>query len=238
MSQIPWLTQELWFPNVNQALTDPDGLLAAGGDLSIDRLLLAYSKGIFPWYSDGQPILWWSPHPRCLIDLEHLHISRSLKKALNKHTFRISFNEAFGSVIENCAKPREYSDETWILPEMVNAYRDLHDHGHAHSIEVWQMVDKKEMLVGGLYGVSIGSCFFGESMFSRVTNASKIAFVYLVNQLTEWGYNLIDCQLENDHLTSLGAYLVGKEDFLAILNENVIKKRPNDNWDLTWNWSK
>lgn len=238
MSQIPWLGEDLLFPPVTQTLEDPEGLLAAGGDLSAERLLLAYSQGIFPWYSEDQPILWWSPEPRCLIDIDSLHISKSMRKALNKKNYTVTIDSAFEAVITACASPRGDTEGTWITKEMIEAYIQLHRQGHAHSFEVWEgeKVGQQGTLIGGLYGISIGRCYFGESMFSNKTNASKIAFVYLVNQLSEWGYQLIDCQLENDHLLSLGAYTVCKNEFLTILNSNVNKNQPNPNWDLNWQW--
>ncbi len=216
---IVWLDDELWFPPPQLALKEPDGLLCAGGDLSIQRLRLAYASGIFPWYEAGQPILWWSPDPRCLIDRDHLHVSRSLRKHLRKNLSHliITIDQAFDQVIEACAAPRTYSSGTWITPEMIAAYKALHQTGIAHSFELWH----GDNLVGGLYGVAIGRAFFGESMFSRQTNASKLVFAWMVLQLTQWEFSLIDCQLPNSHLQSLGAFTIPRAQFLTILEESV-----------------
>lgn len=202
------------FPDVSEALAEPDGLLAIGGDLSSERLLAAYRCGIFPWYSDGQPILWWSPNPRAVLYLDALHVSRSLKKALRREDYRVSFDTAFSEVINACATPRKDGLGTWITGEMASAYNRLHRQGHAHSIEVW----RDERLIGGLYGVSLGRIFFGESMFSRQTNASKIAFVYLVRQLRHWQFALLDCQIYSPHLGTLGARLIPREKFIQYLD--------------------
>ncbi|WP_421862887.1 leucyl/phenylalanyl-tRNA--protein transferase [Motiliproteus sp.] len=216
MTQIPWLDEELWFPPLDQALTDPDGLLAAGGDLSPKRLLLAYRLGIFPWFDDQQPILWWSPNPRCVLFPDQLYLSRSLKKLLRQQRFEVSFDRAFEQVIDACAEPRSEDPGTWITDEMKHAYLELHRLGSAHSVEVWQ----QGQLVGGLYGVAIGRVFFGESMFSRVSNASKVGFASLVEQLTNWGYALIDCQVETEHLMSLGAGLIPRTEFARQLEQH------------------
>ncbi|WP_027859810.1 leucyl/phenylalanyl-tRNA--protein transferase [Marinobacterium jannaschii] len=205
------------FPPVGTALKDPNGLLAAGGDLSTDRLLGAYRRGIFPWYNPGEPILWWSPDPRCIITPDRLHISRSMKKRLRKKDFQITFDQDFHGVIEACAAPRENEAGTWISREMKHAYQTLHQEGHAHSVEVWMDGE----LAGGLYGVAIGRVFFGESMFSRQRDASKIAFIGLVEQLRFWGYALIDCQVTNSHLLSLGAYEVPRSTFLQHLEQSI-----------------
>jgi len=189
------------FPDVSLAMREPDGLLAIGGDLSIERLLAAYRRGIFPWYSEDQPILWWSPDPRSVLRPENLIISRSLRKTLKNRIFNVTFDQAFADVVFQCAQPRRKQAGTWIMDEMREAYIRLHHAGHAHSIESWQ--DNK--LVGGLYGIAIGKMFFGESMFSLVSNASKVAFVHLVKQLQRWGYEMIDCQVQSAHLDSLGA---------------------------------
>jgi leucyl/phenylalanyl-tRNA--protein transferase len=216
MTKIAWLDDQLWFPEASDALQDPDGLLAAGGDLTSERLALAYYSGIFPWYSDGQPILWWSPATRCIIDLEHLRVSTSMRKLIKRKHYAITRDRAFEQVIRGCAQPRAYADSTWITEEMILAYTALHKRGIAHSFEVWRHQETDE-LVGGLYGVAIGSCFFGESMFSIVPNASKLAFIHMVQQLSAWGFKLIDCQIENSHLQSLGAYSICKKQFLTIL---------------------
>ncbi len=185
------------FPPIEEA--EDDGLLAVGGDLTKERLLCAYRRGIFPWYEVGQPILWWSPDPRLVLFPDELKISRSLRKVLRKEQFEIRFDTAFQEVIKSCADVRTNQGEgTWIIPEMQQAYTELHQEGFAHSVESW--LDGK--LVGGLYGISMGQCFFGESMFSLVSNASKVAFAYLLQQNL---YQLIDCQVENKHLESLGA---------------------------------
>ena len=228
MSNLPWLETDEDFPPVEQALRDPDGLLAAGGDLSPERLVHAYSKGIFPWFSEDQPILWWSPDPRCVIFPNEVHISKSLKKHIRQKKPELSFNKAFPKVIRHCA--RWESDEgTWITEEMEEAYFNLHQLGFAHSVEVWE--DNK--LVGGLYGIAIGRCFFGESMFSLKPNASKVAFVALSQQLQQWGYTIIDCQVENPHLLTLGAKCIDRKDFLSILKDNVGVRPNHTEWTFT-----
>jgi leucyl/phenylalanyl-tRNA---protein transferase len=206
------LSSALVFPPA--ALADESGLLAVGGDLAPERLLLAYSSGIFPWFSPGDPLLWWSPDPRCLLEFPALHISRSLAKVLRRQRFRVSFNRAFAAVIGACAEERERSGEgTWIGPEMQAAYLELHRRGYAHSVECWQ----GEELVGGLYGVSLGRGFFGESMFHRRTDASKVAFVQLARRLAAAGFAFLDCQLPTPHLASLGARQLPRAEFLARL---------------------
>jgi len=201
------------FPNPEFALDDPNGLLAAGGDLSPVRIVAAYRQGIFPWYNPGEPILWWSPDPRAVLYPNHLKISRSLRKTLNKQLFRVTLDSAFGQVMRQCASPREGQQGTWITPEILNAYSNLHTMGIAHSVECWM----GEQLVGGLYGLALGKVFFGESMFSKATDASKVALVYLVAQLKHWGYELIDCQVATAHLLSLGAELIPRTQFLGEL---------------------
>lgn len=208
----------LAFPPVHRALRDPDGLLAAGGDLSVPRLLRAYSLGIFPWYEDGQPILWWSPDPRCILRTESYRPSRSLRKTLNKGLFRVTTDQAFNDVMLGCAAPRAYTDGTWITDDMHTAYLRLHHHGYAHSVECW---NHDNMLVGGLYGVCIGKVFFGESMFSKATNASKVAFATLAFHLHDIGIPLLDCQVTNEHLLSLGAEEILREDFIAALQQLI-----------------
>jgi len=202
------------FPDPHYALVEPDGLLAVGGDLSPARLLNAYRQGIFPWYSDGQPILWWSPNPRAVLFPEHLKVSRSLRKTLRKRPFRVSLDTAFDAVIEACSEPREDQEGTWITEEMKQAYIHLHRIGFAHSAECWE----GDTLVGGLYGVSLGKVFFGESMFTRRSDASKIAFAHLVEQLKAWNFGLIDCQVHTSHLASLGAEDIPRERFLELLD--------------------
>lgn len=201
------------FPDVSLALREPDGLLALGGDLSPERLLAAYRRGIFPWYSEGQPILWWSPDPRMVLFPEHLRVSRSLRRSLRRGGFEVRLDTAFAAIIEACAAPRGDGLGTWITAEMAQAYRRLHALGHAHSAETWQ----DGRLVGGLYGVAVGRVFFGESMFSRVTDASKVAFVHLVRQLQAWDFALIDCQIDSTHLRSLGASTISRARFTAAL---------------------
>ncbi len=201
------------FPHVSQALKEPDGLLAVGGCLSTQRILNAYRQGIFPWYSDDDPILWWSPDPRLIIFPEKLHLSKSLQKTLRKQTFQVTHDKDFAQVIIHCAAPRSGGAGTWLLPEMQQAYLRLHHQGYAHSIEVWYA----DELVGGLYGIALGQVFFGESMFHRKTDASKVAFATLVQHLAAWGYQLIDCQVYTPHLVSLGAEEIARSDFCALL---------------------
>jgi len=208
-------------------MKEPNGLLAAGGDLSPERLLDAYQKGIFPWFSPGEPILWWSPDPRCVLFCDDLYLSRSMRKRLRKDDFTVTFDRAFEAVIHACSEPRGYSDDTWISQEMKQAYTELHKRGIAHSVEVWQ----NNELAGGLYGLGIGQLFFGESMFSRQRDASKIAFAYLVEQLKKWGYPLIDCQVHNDHLVSLGACEIPRTDFKHYLNQ-YLDRPVSHNWEF------
>ncbi len=231
MSQIIWLDPEdTEFPPVSQSLRDPNGLLAAGGDLSAERLTNAYRNGIFPWYDKDQPILWWSPDPRCVLFPEQLHISRSLTKSLKKHPYEISFDRDFMSVINACSSPRLGVKDTWITADMKDAYLQLHRQGVAHSVEAW----KGSELVGGLYGLAMGKLFFGESMFSKERDASKIAFVYLVEQLRSWGYHLIDCQVYSEHLASLGACEIPRKEFLQILNREL-DSNVKHSWFMEWN---
>lgn len=201
------------FPDVDEALLEPNGLLAVGGCLSPHRLENAYRLGIFPWYGEGEPILWWSPDPRLVLFPEALKVSRSLRKILHKGEFKFSFDTRFAEVIEACAAPRTYTAGTWIMPQMKRAYIDFHRLGFAHSFEAWQ----SGRLVGGLYGVAIGRVFYGESMFHRVSNASKAAFVFAVESLKQWGYRLIDCQVYTEHLASLGAQEIPRTEFIRLL---------------------
>lgn len=201
------------FPDPERAERDPDGLLAIGGDLSPTRLLDAYRNGIFPWYSGDQPILWWSPDPRTVLYPDRVLVSRSLRRSLRRAGFEVSFDLAFDDVIRACAGPRRDADGTWITTEMTRAYRQLHLLGHAHSVEVWQ----GGVLAGGLYGVAIGKAFFGESMFSTVRDASKIALVALCRRLVDRGYLVIDCQVRTDHLLRLGAEEMPRRDFLSLV---------------------
>jgi leucyl/phenylalanyl-tRNA--protein transferase len=202
------------FPDVSLALREPDGLLAVGGDLSTERVLSAYRHGIFPWYSEDQPILWWSPDPRTVLFPASLKISRSLRRTLNQGQFQLTLDTAFHEVITACAEPRARSFGTWITPEMTAAYCKLHAQGFAHSVEC--RFDGS--LVGGLYGVAIGRVFFGESMFSREPNASKVAFCHLVRQLASWEFGLIDCQVYSSHLASLGAEEIPRSRFVQQLD--------------------
>ncbi len=203
------------FPDVALALREPDGLLAVGGDLSPARIIAAYRQGIFPWYSEGQPILWWSPDPRSVLFTEHLKISRSLRKTVRKNRFGITMDTAFQGIMEGCAAPRRGEPGTWITPEMKQAYLQLHKAGVAHSVECWE----DDELVGGLYGIAIGRVFFGESMFSRRSDASKVAFVHLVKMLREWNFGLIDCQVATSHLASLGAVSIPRLQFVRMLRK-------------------
>lgn len=214
---IPWLAGNAPFPPTSTALDAPNGLLAAGGDLSVQRLLSAYAQGIFPWFNEGEPILWWSPDPRMVLFPPEMKISRSLRKVLRHRSYEVRFDTAFPEVMRGCAAPRDSQSGTWISPQMITAYTRLHESGHAHSAETW--IDGE--LAGGLYGVAIGKMFYGESMFSRVSNASKIAFVHLVLQLRRWGFGLIDCQMKTAHLATFGAREIPRADFLKRLNELI-----------------
>ena len=214
------------FPDVDSALRDPDGLLAIGGDLSPSRLLDAYSKGIFPWYSEGQPILWWSPDPRCVIEPGQVKISRSLAKTLRKKKYRVSFNRDFESVIRKCAETRKDNSGTWITGEMMAAYVELHRRGYAVSLECWH----EDELVGGLYGVVIDRIFFGESMFSRMTDASKVALVQLSRTVDDMGFRLIDCQVHSAHLQSLGATPMPRKLFNSALKNYAVSLSSKPNW--------
>ena len=227
--ELAQIGEDLIFPSPHLALDEPNGLLAFGGDLSIDRLLLAYKNGIFPWYSEGEPVLWWSPNPRCVIFPEQIHISKSLQKTLKKNdfsaTFDITFDTAFEEVIDACSSVRigqsaEEQNQTWITGEMKDAYINLHIAGHAHSVECWQ--GKK--LVGGMYGIAIGQCFFGESMFSRVSNASKVALIALAKFCQQNDFKLIDCQVSSPHLFTLGAVEIPRQQFLALLEQELLEK--------------
>ena len=207
-----FITKELYFPPVEEA--SYEGILAIGGDLSVKRLLLAYENGIFPWYDENEPILWWSPSERMVVNPNDYKVSKSLRNIINRNIFEVTINKDFGAVISNCQKiERKGQDGTWISDEIVEAYCKLHELGHAKSIEVWQ---NKE-LVGGLYGIDLGDVFCGESMFSKVPNASKVAFIHLAEQLKLANYKLLDCQVHNNHLESLGCIEIDRDEFLAIL---------------------
>lgn len=211
---LTWLQRDsLDFPPLAKAMREPNGLLAAGGDLSAARLVQAYRNGCFPWFQDGQPILWWSPDPRTVLFPDELHVSRSLGKVLRQQRYRATFDQDFASVIRACAAPRSYTNGTWITTPMQSAYIELHGQGIAHSVEVWQ----DNELVGGLYGLAMGRLFFGESMFSRADNASKVGFVTLVGKLQEWGFTLIDCQMPTQHLHSFGARAISRASFAEYL---------------------
>ena len=214
------------FPDIRRAMTEPNGLLAVGGDLSSPRLLTAYSLGIFPWFSEGQPILWWSPDPRCVLIPGRFHASRSLRRALRRSDARIRFNTCFDTVIERCAEPRAGQEGTWITREMVEAYTRLHEEGWAHSIEVW----RGGHLVGGLYGVVAGRVFFAESMFSRESNASKFALYALSQYLHTRGFPLIDCQVTSEHLAKLGATMLPRTVFAEILKNACVPPRKFADW--------
>lgn len=203
------------FPPINHALSEPDGLLAAGGDLSVDRLLHAYRTGIFPWFDDGQPILWWSPDPRCVLIPADFHASRRLLRRLPRSDLYLTFNRAFPDVISACAAPRLSQDGTWITEDMAKAYQELHRNGWAHSIEVWN----EGRLVGGVYGLAIGKVFFGESMFSREPNASGLALMGLCKLLIQYDFELIDCQVVSRHLLTIGATTLPRDRFRAILDK-------------------
>lgn len=216
MIQIPYLRSELTFPPVDSATED--GLLAYGGDLSADRLLLAYRSGIFPWYNVGDPILWWAPDPRLVLFIDEFILRKSLKKRM-KH-FEIRYDTSFTEVMRECGSiARDGQEGSWIIPEMIEAYTRLHELGYAHSIEAWQ--DGK--LVGGLYGVIIGKMFFGESMFTKVRDASKVAFATLIERLKNEGFELIDCQIASPHLKSLGAREISRKEFMQHLKEQIYK---------------
>ncbi|MEK6750358.1 MAG: leucyl/phenylalanyl-tRNA--protein transferase [Pseudomonadota bacterium] len=202
------------FPPVERALVQPNGLLAVGGNLTSSRLLAAYRQGIFPWYGHDQPILWWSPDPRLVLFPNEIKVSRSLRRTMRRSAYRVSFDSAFTQVIQTCAAPRPGQDGTWLTPEMQDAYTELHRLGWAHSVEVWHGRE----LIGGLYGLAIGAVFFGESMFSRRDDASKIALWYLVRHLQAWGFEMVDCQVRTDHLVSLGAREIARHDFIDALN--------------------
>jgi leucyl/phenylalanyl-tRNA--protein transferase len=207
-----YLSQALFFPPVDQA--NHDGILAIGGDLSPERLQLAYRSGIFPWFEGGEPIMWWSPNPRMVLFLDELIVSKSMRNILNRNTFKVTFNQNFRDVISNCQNiERDGQNGTWITNDMIEAYCIMHELGIAKSVEVWQ----DEVLVGGLYGIDLGHVFCGESMFSKVSNASKVAFITLVHQLKVENYKLLDCQVYNPHLESLGCREIDRIDFMEIL---------------------
>lgn len=226
---VPWLSANHAFPPVEKALVEPNGLLAAGGDLSLERLLAAYRQGIFPWYNPGSPILWWSPDPRMVLFPDEFKVSHSLRKALRRKHYEIRMDTAFAQVILACAEPRDTSLGTWITLPMQQAYIRLHETGFAHSVETW--IDGE--LAGGLYGVALGRVFFGESMFSRANNASKIALAHLIRQLQVWKFGLIDCQMSTPHLASLGAREIPRAEFSALLAKLVNCRHSSKLWRAT-----
>jgi leucyl/phenylalanyl-tRNA--protein transferase len=207
---IPWLHGHDPFPPVEAALDEPNGLLAAGADLSPRRLVDAYAQGIFPWFNDGDPVLWWSPDPRMVLFVGEVHVSKSLRKVMTSGRFRVTLDTVFAAVMAGCAEPRADQDGTWITDAMHAAYSRLAELGLAHSVEVWD----GDALVGGLYGVAIGRMFYGESMFSRVSNASKVALASLAHQLDRWQFELIDCQMSTPHLASMGAREIPRAEFV------------------------
>jgi leucyl/phenylalanyl-tRNA--protein transferase len=225
---IPFLDTDDPFPPPELALQQPNGLLAAGADLSPSRLLDAYAQGIFPWFGREDPLLWWSPDPRMVLYVRELRISRSLRRTIRSGRFRVTMDTAFGEVISGCAEPRPGQDGTWITPEMHAAYCQLFDMGYAHSVETWV----GDRLAGGLYGVSLGRMFFGESMFTRETDASKVGFVHLVTQLGRWKMPLIDCQMPTSHLASLGAREIPRAIFLDEVSRLVREPPPPTPWRL------
>ncbi|MGR8951081.1 MAG: leucyl/phenylalanyl-tRNA--protein transferase [Gammaproteobacteria bacterium] len=214
------------FPPLNTALTEPNGLLAVGGCLSVTRLLNAYRHGVFPWYNANEPILWWSPDPRLVLFPERLQVSRSLKKTLRKDKFTITFDTAFDKVIAACANSRQGREGTWITKDIKRAYHELHLLGFAHSVEAWCAGE----LVGGLYGVAIGRVFFGESMFHTMTDASKVAFTVLVQHLKAWNFELIDCQVHTQHLASFGAELIDRAVFMRLLDRHCTESAATAAW--------
>lgn len=228
-SRISWLSPDSAadaFPAIAQALDDPDGLLAAGGDLRSERLLCAYERGIFPWYEEGQPILWWSPNPRCVLQPDSFHYSRSLKRALRNSDCELRSNTRFDAVIAACAEPRSDQAGTWITADMLAAFKKLHCEGWAHSLEVWC----QEELLGGVYGIAIGRVFFGESMFSRASNASKFALAGLTRILAREQFALLDCQVMSPHLLSLGATCIPRGDFHDTLKSACQPRKKFENW--------
>jgi leucyl/phenylalanyl-tRNA--protein transferase len=225
---IRWLRAGDPFPSLSQALAEPNGLLAAGGELSAARLVDAYGKGIFPWFSRGQPILWWSPDPRMVLFPPEVKVSRSLKKVLRNRTYEMRADTDFRQVIAACAAPRATQDGTWLGAEMIDAYCELHDKGLAHSIETWIEGE----LAGGLYGVAIGRMFYGESMFTRRPDASKIALVHLARQLQRWDFGMVDCQMHTRHLAAFGAREIPRAEFMSRLQDLVNCPHLPGRWKL------
>lgn len=223
---IPWLGSEPVFPADERALHEPNGLLAAGGELSPPWLLAAYRRGIFPWYSEGEPILWWSPDPRLVLVPGEFHISHSLRKTLHRRRFEVRADTDFVAVLRGCAAPRTPEPGTWITPAMQAAYLRMHELGHAHSVECW----REDRLVGGLYGMAIGRVFFGESMFAREADASKVALAHLARLLANRGYGMIDCQMTTAHLLSMGAREVSRARFTTALRQWAAEGPPPQRW--------
>ena len=225
---IPWLHDNDPFPPLHQASREYNGLLAAGGDLSVPRLLAAYRRGIFPWFNPDEPILWWSPDPRMVLFPAEFKISRSLKKRLARADYAVRVDSAFTRVMRECAAPRDGAAGTWVGEAMIAAYTALHEAGHAHSIETWINQDGDEKLVGGLYGVAIGRVFFGESMFTRQTDASKIALAHLAAWLQMHDFGVIDCQMNTAHLASLGAREIPRAAFAELLDRHAVRSGLSD----------
>jgi leucyl/phenylalanyl-tRNA--protein transferase len=224
---IPWLDAHSAFPPVDTALREPNGLLAAGGDLSSARLIDAYRRGIYPWYSEGQPTLWWSPDPRMVLFVDEFRMSRSLGKRVRRREFAVRVDTSFRAVMDACAKaPRSGQNGTWITPAMMEAYASLHEQGYAHSVEAWRGDD----LVGGLYGIALGGVFFGESMFARATDASKVCLAHLVAAMRQRGMTMIDCQQETEHLASLGARPIPRREFVLRLAQAIDSDAPVGDW--------
>jgi leucyl/phenylalanyl-tRNA--protein transferase len=217
------------FPPVENALNEPDGLLAAGGDLSVERLLAAYRRGIFPWYEEGQPLLWWSPDPRCVFRPGDFRLARRLRREIRRSTLEIRFNTAFPEVVHACAGPRRYTHATWITSDMRDAYCALHEDGWAHSVEIW----RGKRLIGGLYGIAIGRAMFGESMFSDESNASKIAVFFINELLNDGTLGILDCQVQSSHLISLGATLIPRAEFTCQLDSLCEPMMPFRDWPET-----
>jgi leucyl/phenylalanyl-tRNA---protein transferase len=213
-------------PSPRLALDDPNGLLAVGGALTTHTLIQAYSAGIFPWYSFGQPILWWSPSPRAVLEPTEFHASRSLLRSLRRYAWQVTVDTDFAGVLQACAAPRRDQSGTWLTPEMQTAYLELHRTGYAHSLECWQ----DDALIGGIYGVALGQVFFGESMFSRVSDGSKVALYALCRRLQHWGYRILDCQVPNPHLVSLGMSLLTRDQFCALVREASAAPVVDDAW--------
>ena len=228
MSSIPWLESDDPFPPVDHALIEPNGLLAAGADLSPERLLDAYARGIFPWFNEDDPVLWWSPDPRMVLFPRDLHVSRSLRRTIRSARFSVTLDQAFDAVMEGCAAPRRQQDGTWITGDMMTAYTRLAQLGFAHSVETWEGSE----LVGGLYGVAVGRVFYGESMFSRRSDGSKVALTYLARQLDRWKFVVIDCQMATGHLASLGAREIPRDDFLRYMRTGTAQPGMGGPWRL------